>query len=85
MLFSIFDVALLTSLLVTGRMVELDGDEGTTDMGDMVRGRMEEWEMEEMVSRGLGISGSKRRLFRNYVSAMVALCEENNREDAVGL
>ncbi|KAJ8451316.1 hypothetical protein Cgig2_014088 [Carnegiea gigantea] len=83
--FSVFDVALLTGLPAPGRIVRLDGDEVTTDVGEMARGRMAEWEREEMVTRLPGRSGKKRRFFRNYVSDMVALYEENNDDDRVGL
>ena len=51
MSFSMFDVALLTGSPATGRIVELDGDEVTTDVGEMVHRRMAEWEREEMVTR----------------------------------
>ncbi|KAJ8426953.1 hypothetical protein Cgig2_033234 [Carnegiea gigantea] len=83
--FSVFDIALLTDLLATWLIVELDGDEVKIDMIEMVRDRMAEWEREKMVTRLPGRSGKKRRFFRNYVSAMVALCEENNEEDRVRL
>ena len=83
--FSIFDIVLFTDLPMTGSIIELDGDEVSTNVGEMVRGRMAEWEREEMVRRVLGRSGKKRRFFRNYVSTMEALCEENNGDDRVGL
>ena len=51
----------------------------------MVLGCMADWEEEEMVSRVLGRSGKKRRLFWNYVAAMAKLCEENNGDEQVGL
>ncbi|KAJ8439434.1 hypothetical protein Cgig2_021548 [Carnegiea gigantea] len=71
--FSVFNVALLTGLLAKGQIVDLDRDEVTIDVGEMVHDRMAEWEREEMVTRLPGRSGKKRRFFRNYVSAMVAL------------
>ncbi|KAJ8437550.1 hypothetical protein Cgig2_017903 [Carnegiea gigantea] len=83
--FSVYDVALFTGLPATGRAIELNGDEMSTEVGDMVRERMNEWERKEMVSRVPGRSGKKRRFFRNYVSAMVALCDENNADDRVGV
>jgi len=74
--FSVFDVALFTGLPATGRRVELDGEEVESDVGIAVRARVAEWEAEEMGRRVPGKSGKKRRFFRNYVGAMVALCEE---------
>ncbi|KAJ8421573.1 hypothetical protein Cgig2_028557 [Carnegiea gigantea] len=68
-----------------GQIVDLDGDEVRTDVGTMVRDHMVEWEREEMVTRLPGRSRKKRRFFRNYVSAMVALCEENKEDDRVRL
>jgi len=38
-----------------------------------------------MATRVSGRSGKKRCFFRNYVAAMVQLCEENNRDEQVGL
>lgn len=46
---------------------------------------MNDWEREDVVTRVPGRSGKKRRFFRNYVSAMVALSEENNGDDRVGV
>ncbi|KAJ8432891.1 LOW QUALITY PROTEIN: hypothetical protein Cgig2_014478 [Carnegiea gigantea] len=83
--FSVYDVALFTGLPATGRVIELNGDEMSTEVGDMVRERMNEWEREEMVSRMPGRLGKKRHFFQNYVSAMVALCDENNTDDRVGV
>jgi len=83
--FSVFDVALFTGLPATGRRVELDGEEVESDVGIAVRARVAEWEAEEMGRRVPGKSGKKRRFFRNYVSAMVALCEEYSSDDGVGV
>ncbi|KAJ8442481.1 hypothetical protein Cgig2_022364 [Carnegiea gigantea] len=47
-LFSVYDVALFTGLPATGRAIELNRDEMSTEVGDMVRERMNEWEREEM-------------------------------------
>jgi len=78
-------VALFTGLPATGRNVELDGEEVESDIGTAVRGRVAEWEAEEMERRVPGKSGKKRRFFRNYVSAMVSLCEEHSADDQVGV
>ncbi|KAJ8434758.1 hypothetical protein Cgig2_019683 [Carnegiea gigantea] len=72
-LFSMFDVALMTGLLTIGMIVELDGDEVTTVV--------EKWCMAAWQRR----LGKKRRFFRNYMSTMAALCEENSEDDQVGL
>ncbi|KAJ8431549.1 hypothetical protein Cgig2_029578 [Carnegiea gigantea] len=83
--FSVFDVALFTGLPATGRRVELEGEELSIEVGILVRGCMADWEEEEMASRVPGRSRKKRRFFRNYVAAMAKLCEENNRDEQVGL
>ncbi|KAJ8429780.1 LOW QUALITY PROTEIN: hypothetical protein Cgig2_006471 [Carnegiea gigantea] len=44
--FSIFDIALFTDLSTIRSIVELDG--ASTNVGEMVRGHMAEWEREEM-------------------------------------
>ena len=41
---SVFDVALMTGLPATGRIVELDGEEVSSEVGLLIRGRMAEWE-----------------------------------------
>ncbi|KAJ8420647.1 hypothetical protein Cgig2_027320 [Carnegiea gigantea] len=64
-----------------GRIVQLDGDKVSTDVGEMVCDRMVEWERYEMVRRLLGRSGKKTKFFHNYVSTIKALCEENNGDD----
>ncbi|KAJ8420616.1 hypothetical protein Cgig2_023143 [Carnegiea gigantea] len=83
--FSVFDVALMTGLPATRKIVELDREEVTTEVGEMVRGCMAEWEREKIVTRLPGRSGKKRRFFWNYVSAMVALYEGNSKDDQVRL
>ncbi|KAJ8425180.1 hypothetical protein Cgig2_010789 [Carnegiea gigantea] len=83
--FTIFDVVLFTSLPGTGKKVELDGEEVSTEVGDMVRARMGEWEREEMARRVPNKSGKKRRFFKHYVNVMMELCEENAEEDRVGI
>ena len=51
MAFSGFDVALLTGLPVTRKVIQLDGDEVMIEVRQMVRGQMVEWEKEEMGGR----------------------------------
>ena len=83
--FSRFDVALMTGLPATGRRVELDGEEVSSEVGLLIRGRMAEWEEQVMGRRVPGRSGKKRRFFRNYVAAMASLCEDTSDDDRVGL
>ncbi|KAJ8446969.1 hypothetical protein Cgig2_006597 [Carnegiea gigantea] len=82
--FTVFDVVLFTGLPGTGKKVELDGEEVSMEVGDMVRARMGEWEREEMARRVLKKSGKKRRFFKHYVNVMMELYEENAEEDRVG-
>ena len=65
-----FDVALMTGLPATGRRVELDGEEVSSEVGLLIRGRMAEWEQQEMMRRVPGRCGKKRRFFKNYVAAI---------------
>lgn len=61
--FSVYDVALFTGFPATCRVVELNRDEMSTEVGDMVRERMNDWEREEVVTRVPGRSGKKRCFF----------------------
>ncbi|KAJ8422403.1 hypothetical protein Cgig2_029227 [Carnegiea gigantea] len=83
--FTVFDVVLFTGLPGTGKKVELDGEEVSTEVGDMVRARMGEWERKEMARRVPKKFGKKRRFFKHYVNVMMELCEENAEEDRVGI
>ncbi|KAJ8423597.1 hypothetical protein Cgig2_030663 [Carnegiea gigantea] len=55
--FSVFDVALFTSLPATRRRVELEGEELSMEVGILVRGCVADWEEEEMASRVPGRLG----------------------------
>ncbi|KAJ8425145.1 hypothetical protein Cgig2_032651 [Carnegiea gigantea] len=83
--FTVFDVALFTGLPGTGKKVELDREEVSTEVGDMVRARMGEWERKEMARRVPRRSGKKRRFLKHYVNVMMELCDENAQEDRVGI
>ncbi|KAJ8428809.1 hypothetical protein Cgig2_028014 [Carnegiea gigantea] len=83
--FTVFDVVLFTGLPGTRKKVELDREEVSTEVGDMVRARMGEWERKEMARRVPRKSGKKRRFFKHYVNVMMELCEENAQEDRVGI
>ena len=82
--FSVFDVALMTGLPATGRTVELEGEEVSSEVAVLLRARMDEWEQEEMMRRVPSKHGKKRRFFRNYVAAMAELCEEISDDERVG-
>ncbi|KAJ8425455.1 LOW QUALITY PROTEIN: hypothetical protein Cgig2_018853 [Carnegiea gigantea] len=83
--FTVFDVVMFTGLPGIGKKVELDGEEVMTEVGNMVRARMAEWEKAEMARRVPKKSGQKRRFFKNYVNVMMELCEENAEADRVGI
>ncbi|KAJ8452610.1 hypothetical protein Cgig2_004946 [Carnegiea gigantea] len=83
--FTVFDVVMFTGLPGIGKKVELDGEEVMTEVGNMVRARMAEWERAEMARRVPKKSGQKRRFFKNYVNVMMELCEENAEADRVGI
>jgi len=51
-LFSVFDVSLFMGLPVTGKKVELDGEEVASAIGTAIRARVAEWEAEEMGRKG---------------------------------
>ena len=61
----------------------MDGEEVASAVGIEVRACVAEWEAEEMERRVPSRSGKKRRFFRNYVSAMVEVCEECSSDDRV--
>ncbi|KAJ8420167.1 hypothetical protein Cgig2_000257 [Carnegiea gigantea] len=83
--FMVYDVVLFTGLSGTGKKVELDREEVSTEVRDMVRARMGEWERKEMERRVPRRSGKKRRFFKHYVNVMMELCDENAQEDGVGI
>ena len=83
--FTVFDVVLMTGSLGSGRKVELNGEEISTEVGHMIGRRMAEWEREEMAIRIPSKSGKNRRFFQHYLNVMIKLCEENMEEDQVGI
>jgi len=56
----------------------------STEVGNMVRVRMAEWERQEMAKRVPGKSGKKRRFFKHYVNVMTELYEEMLRRTVWG-
>jgi len=68
--FIVFDVVLMTSLPGSGKKVEVDGEEVSTEVEDMIRRCMAEWEREEMARRVPSKSGKKRRFFRHNLNVM---------------
>ncbi|KAJ8437682.1 LOW QUALITY PROTEIN: hypothetical protein Cgig2_028620 [Carnegiea gigantea] len=79
--FTIFDVAFMTNLAMTGR--RFDGEEVSGDLERMVRECMAEIVVAE---RGKWKCQKERRrsILRNYVRAMSNLCEENSEDDSMG-
>ena len=75
----------MTSLPGSGKKVEVDGEEISTKVGDMIRRCMAEWEREEMARRVPSKSGKKRRFFRHYLNVMIQLCDEHVQEEQVGI
>jgi len=82
---SMFDVALMTGLPATGKIVEF-GDKGEpAEVGRLVRQRMVEY-MEAKQAKLMRVKGSKKpKVFRNYIKVMRKLCEANRAEEQVGL
>ncbi|KAJ8438435.1 hypothetical protein Cgig2_004545 [Carnegiea gigantea] len=68
--FTVFDVVLFTCLPGTGKKVELDREEVSTEVGDMVRARMGEWERKEIARRVVvdSIEDTQRKLCRGPLS-----------------
>jgi len=81
----VFDVVLMTGLPESGSKVELDGEEVSTEIGDMIRRRMAEWEREEMARRVPDNSGKKRHFFQHYLHVMIELCDEHAEKDQLGI
>ena len=77
--FSIFDVTLLTSLLVTG--INFDDDTLTTEFGDMVRHRVHQEQEEELRRRKVGSRSKDNSEFKNFVATITYLCEKNAVEE----
>ncbi|KAJ8428199.1 LOW QUALITY PROTEIN: hypothetical protein Cgig2_031476 [Carnegiea gigantea] len=84
-LFSIFDVALLTGLPATRERVDFDDDKLITDFGDMVRQRVHEEEEEELKGRKVGKGCKDNRVDKNFIAMMVYLCEKNVQEEQLEL
>ncbi|KAJ8424183.1 LOW QUALITY PROTEIN: hypothetical protein Cgig2_028308 [Carnegiea gigantea] len=82
--FTVYDVVLFTGLPGTGKKVELDREEVSTEVGDMVRARMGEWERKEMERRVPRRSGKKRRFFKHYVNVMMEMCARMLRRTELG-
>jgi len=80
--FSVFDVALLIGLPVTGEMVSFQDDGTMTEIGEMVRKRVEE---EELRRRKVGGRNRENRVYKSGVAAMVYLLERNAGEEQLEL
>ena len=62
--FSVFDVALLTDLPAIGEKVEFSNDSYTTEIANMVRGRVHEEEQHELRRRKVGKDSKDSRYTR---------------------
>jgi len=83
--FSIFDVALITGLPAVGQLVKFDEDPVVTEFGKMVRERVHEAEQEELRRRKVGAGKKDSRVYKNFIAAMVQLCEQNDGEEQLQL
>jgi len=68
-----FDMAVMTGLLVVGRRVVLDGPKMSIEMGRLVRQRIYEWECEWLAVKVVTTSKKKARYFCKYVNYMASL------------
>ena len=75
--FSVFDVALLTGLPVTGERVDFDDVKLPTDFRDMMRQRVHEEEQEQLRRMKVGKVSEDKRVYKNFIAAMMYLCEKN--------
>ena len=83
--FSVFDVALMTGLLATGDRVNFDKEHVTNKIGNLVKERVHEVEQNEL-RRRKGRGGKKdNRVYKNFVVAMVYLCEHYSGADQLEL
>ena len=74
-LFLVVDVALLTGIPATGEQVNFAEEHETTEIGDLVRQRVNEVEQQEL-RRRKGWAGAKdNRVYKDFVATMVYLCE----------
>ncbi|KAJ8430269.1 hypothetical protein Cgig2_030668 [Carnegiea gigantea] len=72
--FSVFDVALLTGLPTTREKVEFLDDNCTTEIVNM-----------ELRRRKVGKDSKDSRVYKNFIGAIVYLCEQNAREEQLDL
>jgi len=78
-------MVLMTGLPGIGRKVEVDGEEVSIEVGDMIRRCMDEWERQEMARSVPSKSGKKQRFFQHYLNMMIQLCDEHAEEDPLGI
>jgi len=74
-LFSVFDVALMTGLAVVGRSVDFQENTVITEIGDMVTQRVHEAKREELRRRKVRARTKDNHVYKNFIAAMVYLCE----------
>jgi len=83
--FSVFDAALMTGMPATGERVIFDEEHVTTEIGDLVRQRVHEVEQQELRRRKVRGGAKENRVYKNFVDAMVYLCERYAGEEHLQL
>ena len=79
--FSVFDVALMTRMPATGEPVNFDEELVTTEIKDLVRERVYEVEQQELRRRKVQAGTKENRVCKNFIAAMVYLCERYAGEE----
>ena len=83
--FLVFDVPLLTSLHAVGEQVNFDEDNATTEFRNLIRERVHEVEQQVLRSRKLRDGKKDNSVHKNFIFAMVYLCESNGGEEQLEL
>jgi len=81
--FSVYDVALLTGLPVTGKHVIFDQGAGASEVEDVIKASMDDHLSKERSKQRT--ARLDVRLYRNYVSIIVELCKQNNTPERLNL
>jgi len=79
--FPVFDVALMTGLPAVGQQVNFKEDTAGTKLGNFVRQRVQEAKQEELKRRKARAGTKDNRVYKNFIVAMVYLCEQNDGEE----
>jgi len=83
--FSVVDVALITGMPATGKWVEFEEENVTTNFGDLVRERVHEVEQQQLRRRKLRGGTKDNHVYTNFIAAMVYLCERNRGPEQLQL